>query len=216
MTDQDQRKGDASKRINMARHTGPKDRLSRRENFDLFGKGAKLTRLAQVPGMHGPKGQMKAQSQYGRQLREKQKMKRMYGILEKQFRKYVEEAFKHKGNTADALFGILETRLDNIVYRLGFAKTRPQARQLVSHRHVLVNGKKVNIPSLRLKIGDTVSLDSKAIKVPNVEKLLASKEAVIPSFLKRKGPVGKLDKEVKREDIKELINESDIIEFYSR
>ncbi len=200
----------------MARYTGPKDRLSRRENFDLFGKGAKLTRLGQVPGMHGPKGQMKAISQYGRQLREKQKMKRMYGIVEKQFRKYVEEALKSKGNTGDVLFGILETRLDNVVYRLGFAKTRPQARQLVGHRHVFVNGKKVNIPSYQLKIGDTISLSKVAMEVPNVKKLLAGKDVVIPAFLKRKAAVGKVEKSVKREDIKELINESDIIEFYSR
>src|SRR5579859_5183780 len=106
----------------MARYTGPKDRLSRRENFDLFNKGAKLTRLAQVPGMHGPKGQTRAQSQYGRQLREKQKMKRMYGVMEKQFANYVNQAFKFKGNSAIALFGLLEKRLDNVVFRLGFAK----------------------------------------------------------------------------------------------
>lgn len=200
----------------MARYIGPKDRLSRRENFDLFGKGAKLTRLTQFPGMHGPKGQMRAQSQYGRQLREKQKMKRVYQIMEKQFAKYVEEALKYKGNTGDALFGILESRLDNVVYRLGLAKTRPQARQLVSHRHILVNGKKVNIPSYRLKIGDTVTLDNSAMSVPNVKKLLENKEPVIPGFLERKGGAGKVKRAVKREDIKEMINESDIIEFYSR
>ena len=200
----------------MARYIGPKDRLSRRENFDLFGKGTKLTRLGQFPGMHGPKGQMKNQSQYGRQLREKQKMKRMYGVLERQFEKYVEEALKSKGNTAETLFGILETRLDNVVYRLGFVKTRPQARQLVSHRHILVNGKKVNIPSYRLKIGDVITLNNSAMQVPNVQKLLADKEPVIPGFLKRKAGTGKVERLVKRDDIKELINESDIIEFYSR
>jgi len=200
----------------MARYTGPKDRLSRRENFDLFGKGSKLTRLSQFPGVHGPKGQMKSQSQYGKQLREKQKVKRIYGILEKQFRTYVNEAFKSKGNTSDALFAILESRLDNVVYRLGFAKTRPQARQLVSHRHVLVNGKKVNIPSFRLKPGDTISLDTKALKVPNIKKLLDAKEPVIPAFLKRKAGIGLFKRNAKREDLKEDINESDIIEFYSR
>lgn len=200
----------------MARYTGPKDRLSRRENFDIFGKGSKLTRLSQVPGMHGPKGQMKSQSQYGKQLREKQKVKRMYGVLEKQFGTYLDEAFKSKGNTGDALFAILESRLDNVVYRLGFTKTRPQARQLVSHRHVLVNGKKVNIPSLRLKPGDTISLSSKALKVPNVQKLLENKEAIIPSFLKRKGGAGLFERYAKRQDLKEDINESNIIEFYSR
>lgn len=200
----------------MARYTGPKDRLSRREKFDLFGKGAKLTRLNVSPGMHGPKGQMRAPSQYGRQLREKQKMKRMYGMMEKQFSAYVNEALKSKGNTGDALFGIIEARLDNVVFRLGFAKTRPQARQLVSHRHVLVNGKRVNIPSYRLKVGDTVALHESAMQVPNVAKLLADKEPSIPDWLKRKAGAGIVQREVKREDIKELINESDIIEFYSR
>lgn len=200
----------------MARYTKAKDRLSRREGFDLFNKGAKLTRLSQFPGMHGPKGQMKAQSQYGRQLREKQKMKRMYGILEKQFANYMEEALKFRGNTADALFGILESRLDNVVFRLGFAKTRPQARQLVSHRHVLVNGKKVNIPSYRLKVGDTITLSEGAMDVPNVKKLVSEKEPVIPGWLKRKGGAGKVERKVKREEIREMINEFDIIEFYSR
>src|SRR5258708_4866363 len=127
----------------MARYTGPKDRLSRREGFDLFGAGVKLTRLNITPGMHGPKGQMRARSQYGRQLREKQKMKRMYGVMEKQFENYMNQAFKSKGNTGEALFWLLERRLDNVVYRLGFAKSRPQARQLVTHRHILVNGKRV-------------------------------------------------------------------------
>ena len=211
--DQDQRKGEEFK---MARYTGPKDRLSRREGYDLFGKGAKLTRLNITPGVHGPKGQLKAKSQYGRQLREKQKVKRLYGILEKQFAKYVEKALKSKGNTGDTLFMLLETRLDNVVYRLGFAQTRMQARQLVTHRHVLVNGKRVNIPSYQLKIGDTVSLSPKAIEIPNIKKLLAVEEPLLPAWLKRKAAVGKVDKMVKREDIRELINESDIIEFYSR
>ena len=200
----------------MARYTGPKDRLSRRENFDLFGKGVKLTRLAQTPGMHGPKGSMRAPSQYGRQLREKQKMKRFYGLMEKQFAKYVEEALKSKGNTGNALFGILESRLDNVVYRLGFAKSRPQARQMVTHRHVLVNGKRVNIPSYRLKIGDTVALNQSAMEIPNVGKLLANKEPDVPGWLKRKAGAGVVARALKREDIKEMINESDIIEFYSR
>ncbi|HWA52164.1 MAG TPA: 30S ribosomal protein S4 [Patescibacteria group bacterium] len=200
----------------MARYTGPLDRLSRRENFDLFSKGAKLTRLSQTPGMHGPKGQMRAQSQFGRQLREKQKVKRMYGILERQFAKYMEAALKFKGNSANELFVLLESRLDNVVYRLGFAKTRPQARQLVSHRHVLVNGKTVNIPSYQLKPGDTVALDQSAMTVPNVSKLLADKEPTIPGWLNRKAGAGKVERTVKRDDIKELINESDIIEFYSR
>src|SRR4030043_979424 len=102
----------------MARYTGPKDRLSRREAFDLFGKGAKLTRLAVPPGVHGPKGTRQS-SQYGKQLREKQKVKRLYGVLERQFRKYLESALKTKGNTGEKLLSLLEKRLDNVVYRLG-------------------------------------------------------------------------------------------------
>ena len=192
----------------MARYTGPKDRLSRREGFDLFNAGEKLTRLGTKPGMHGPKGQMRAPSQYGKQLREKQKMKRFYGVMERQFAKYVEQAFKVKGNTGEVLFWLLERRLDNVVYRLGFAKSRPQARQMVSHRHVLVNGKKVNIPSYQLIVGDVISL---ADVVPFVEK-----EFTIPGWLKRKASVGTVARIAKRDDIKELINESDIIEFYSR
>src|SRR3989344_4862054 len=138
----------------MARYTGPKDRLSRREGFDLFGKGARLTRLTVPPGIHGPKGTRNF-SQYGRQLREKQKVKRLYGLLEKQFRRYVEKALKAKGNTGEVLLSNLERRLDNVIYRLGFAPTRPSARQLVSHGHVLIDGKKVNIPSYQLKVGET-------------------------------------------------------------
>src|SRR5689334_16307094 len=110
----------------MARYTGPKDRLSRREGFDLFNKGGKLTRLNIFPGVHGPKGARGAGSQFGRQLREKQKVKRMYGLLEKQFASYMEKAMKTKGNTVNALFALLETRLDNVVYRLGLTQSRPQ------------------------------------------------------------------------------------------
>src|SRR5512146_886684 len=153
----------------MAKYVGPKDRLSRRENFDMFGAGAKLTRLNVPPGVHGPKG-VRGQSQFGKQLREKQKVKRIYGIMERQFRRYVEEALKTKGNTGEALLGALERRLDNATYRLGFVPSRPAARQLVSHGHVLVNGKKVNIPSYKLAIGDTVSLDGTGMAIPENKK----------------------------------------------
>jgi small subunit ribosomal protein S4 len=197
------------------RYTGPKDRLSRRENFDLFGAGTKLTRLQVPPGVHGPKG-TRGSSQYGRQLREKQKVKRMYGIMEKQFETYMTEAFKSKGNTGEALLVKLERRLDNIVYRLGFAPSRPAARQLVSHRHVLVNAKKVNIPSLQVSVGDTVSLDGKALSIPEVKKTLDLKDFKVVSWLKRKAAVGKVERLPKREDISEAVSEQDIVEFYSR
>ncbi len=200
----------------MARNIGPKDRLSRREGFDLFGKGGKLTRLNVTPGVHGPKGMRRAPSQYGRQLREKQKAKRLYGVMEKQFRGYMDRAFKIKGNTAEALFTLLESRLDNVVYRLKFAATRPQARQLVGHRHVLVNGKKVSIPSYQVKVGDSVSLSETATKIASVKKMLEAKDVNLPEWLDRKGYIGVVKALPKREDVIEPINEQDIIEFYSR
>lgn len=198
----------------MARYTGPKDRLSRREGVDLFGKGVKLTRLNVPPGVHGPKGASRS-SQYGRQLREKQKVKRMYGLTEKQFAKYVDLAFKTKGKTANKLFEMLETRLDNVVYRLGFAVTRAQARQMVGHGHVLVNGKRLNIPSYQVKPEDTIALTEKAMKIPKVAQLVKEVEK-IPSWLKRKGGAGKVVRVPVREDTPEPIVDQDIIEFYSR
>jgi small subunit ribosomal protein S4 len=199
----------------MAKYVGPKDRLSRRENFDIFGAGAKLTRLNVPPGVHGPKG-TRGSSQYGRQLREKQKVKRLYGLLEKQFRRYVNEALRTRGNTGETLLKSLERRLDNVVYRLGFAPSRPSARQIVSHRHVLVNGKKVNIPSFKVAVGDTVAIDAKALEVPEVKKVLDQKDVKIPEWLERKAAVGKVSSLPKREDITEPISEQDIVEFYSR
>ena len=199
----------------MAKYVGPKDRLSRREAFDIFSAGTKLTRLNVPPGVHGPRG-LSSSSQYGKQLREKQKVKRIYGILERQFRRYVEEALKSKGNTGEALLISLERRLDNVIYRLGFAPSRPAARQIVSHRHILVDGKKVNIPSYSLKVGETVSLDSKATNIPEVKKSIEQKDFKIPSWLKRKAVVGKVEAFPKREDITEPISEQDIVEFYSR
>ena len=197
------------------RYTGPKDRLSRRENFDLFGAGTKLTRLQVPPGVHRPKG-TRGSSQYGRQLREKQKVKRMYGLMEAQFERYMTEAFKSKGNTGEALLVKLERRLDNIVYRLGFAPSRPAARQLVTHRHVLVNAKKVNIPSLQVSVGDTISLDGKGLNMPDVKKTLDLKDFKVASWLLRKAAVGKVERLPVREDISEAISEQDIVEFYSR
>jgi small subunit ribosomal protein S4 len=199
----------------MGKYVGPKDRLSRRENFDIFSAGAKLTRLNVPPGVHGPKG-TRGSSQYGKQLREKQKVKRLYGIMEKQFRRYVEQAFKSKGNTGEAILISLERRLDNVIFRLGFAPSRPAARQLVSHRHVLVNGKKVNIPSYNLAIGDTVSLDATASKIPEVKAATEDNDVKIPSWLEKKALVGKVSTSPKREDISEAISEQDIVEFYSR
>lgn len=199
----------------MARYTGPKDRLSRREGVDLFGKGAKLTRLNVPPGMHGPRGTRKL-SQFGKQLREKQKVKRMYGLLERQFKKYVESALKKRGNTGEMLLSLLERRLDNVVYRLGFAPTRANARQLVSHRHILVNGKKLNIPSYLTKIEDTVSITKIGLEIPHIKKLIDQENPKLPQWLQRKAAVGKVVRFPVKDDIIEPISEADIVEFYSR
>ena len=199
----------------MGKYTGPKDRLSRREAFDLFGAGGKLTRLNVPPGVHGPKGS-RGSSQYGKQLREKQKVKRLYGIMERQFRRYVEEALKTRGNTGEALLTALERRLDNVVFRLGFTPSRPAARQLVSHRHVLVNGKKVNIPSYELVVGDVVSLDGKGSLIPEVKRAFERQDFKVPGWLERKAAAGKVAKAPTREDIAEPISEQDFVEFYSR
>lgn len=199
----------------MGKYTGPKNRLSRREGFDLFGRGTKLTRLNVPPGVHGPKG-TRGSSQFGKQLREKQKVKRMYGIMESQFRKYVNLAFKSKGNTGESLLTTLERRLDNVVYRLGFAPTRSSARQITSHGHVLVNAKKLNIPSYIVLPGDTISLDSRALSEPEVKRVLGNKELTLPNWLEKKAAVGKVSRLPKREDVTEFISEQDIVEFYSR
>lgn len=199
----------------MARYNGPKDRLSRREGFDLFGKGSKLTRLTVPPGVHGPKGSRKG-SQYTRQLREKQKVKRLYGLMERQFKRYIDQSLKKKGNTGEMLLNLLERRLDNVIYRLGFSPTRPAARQLVSHRHVLVDGLKVNIPSYQLSKGETVSLTKTAMEIPTIKKLIENADVKVPSWLERRAAIGRMIGQPKRDDIKEPISEQDIVEFYSR
>jgi small subunit ribosomal protein S4 len=200
----------------MGRYTGPKDRLSRREGIDLFGAGAKLTRLLVLPGVHGAKGQRRQPSQYGKQLREKQKVKRLYGVYERQFSNLVEKAMATRGNTADKLFSLLERRLDNVVYRLKLAPSRPAARQLVSHCHVLVNGGKVNIPSYQVKLNDTISLSGKALEIPFIKKIVAEKDLVLPAWLERKAAVGQVKKFPQMSDVTEPDSAQDIIEYYSR
>lgn len=195
------------------RYTGPKDRLSRRTGTDLFGKGAKLTRLTLPPGMHGAKGTRKL-SEYGRQLKEKQKMRYMYGLTEKQFAKYVTQALKSRGNTGEELIQLLERRLDNVVYRLGFAPTRAGARQIVSHAHVLVDGQVLNIPSYLVVAGQTVGLDITAQAIPEVKKSIEGEFS--SEWLERKATIGRVRQYPKREDITEPISEQDIVEYYSR
>ncbi len=197
------------------RYRGPKDRLSRRTGADLFGKGAALTRLTVLPGQHGPKGARKL-SEYGRQLKEKQKARFIYGVSERQMRSYMDQAQKFKGNTGEALVQFLERRLDNIVYRLGFAPSRSAARQLVSHKHVLVNGKVLNIPSYLIQKEEVISLDEKAQNIPEIKKVLSKEDVAFPSWLQRKAIVGKVVDMPKRAEVVEPFSEQDIVEYYSR
>lgn len=200
----------------MARYTGPKDRLSRSVGFDLFGKGSKLTRLNVPPGAHGGKRMRRSVSEFSKQLKEKQKVKLLYGVLERQFSRYAQKALRYKGNTGEQLLILLEKRLDNVLFRLGLAPTRMSARQFVSHGHVLVNSKKVNIPSYQVRKDDIVSLSSKGANIPSVVKLLSNKNFKTPSWLERKGIIGKVARDPNRQDITEPIVEQDIVEYYSR
>ena len=137
----------------MARYTGPKDRISRRFNVPIFGSNKTLERKNYPPGIHGPKGSRRKQSEYSVALAEKQKLRYQYGILERQFRRYFGEAQRSRGVTGEILLQLLETRLDNIVFRLGFASSRSASRQMVGHGHVAVNGRKVNISSYHVRVG---------------------------------------------------------------
>lgn len=202
----------------MARYTGPKHRLCRAEGMAICGspKCPVVTKNAGPPGQHGQKGRRKA-SEYGIQLREKQKVKRMYGVLERQFSKYFNMAAAKKEATGEALLQILETRLDNTIYRLCLAESRPQARQLVSHGHVQVNNKMVTIPSYNVKIGDIVSLSPKTANLPFIKKLVVDKkDEKVPSWLSKKATVGKVESMPKRDELELEINERLIVEYYSR
>jgi small subunit ribosomal protein S4 len=200
----------------MAHYTGPKNRLSRREGFDLFGKGNKLRRAQVPPGQHGPKG-AKRSTDFGTQLREKQKTKRLYGgIMEKQFRGYFEKARKVQGKTGEHLLRLLETRLDNVVYRLGFVPTRAMARQLVSHGHILVNDLPVNISSFQVQVGQEVSLHEKILNIPAVKARLENTEIKPPVWLSKQGSKGKILSAPTRTEIDSPVNEQLIVEFYSR
>ncbi|RII25863.1 MAG: 30S ribosomal protein S4 [Geobacter sp.] len=208
----------------MARYTGPSCRLCRRENMELFLKGERcytdkcaIKRRNYPPGQHG-QGRSKV-SNYGVQLREKQKVRRIYGILEKQFRSYFEKADRMKGVTGENLLSLLERRLDNIVYRSGFATSRIEARQLVRHGHFTLNGRKVNIPSIQVKVGDVLELREKSRKVSSIiESLEGVVRRGIPQWLELdkdafKGMVKSLPV---REDITMPIQEQLIVELYSK
>jgi len=213
----------------MARHIDPVCKLCRREGIKLYLKGSRcespkcaIERRNQPPGMHVRRGKL---TEYGERLREKQKLKRFYGLLEKQFRRYFSLAARSTENTGEALLSLLERRLDNVVHRLGFAPSRAGARQLVSHGHVMLNGKHCNIPSLILKPGDKVSVKTRARSTAQVRLNQQAHMEPIPDFLEITGsepPEGKLTRVPGKGDVdprlnkdKEL-NEQLIIEFCSR
>lgn len=204
----------------MARYTKSKHKLARREGINLIDKttgnqAASLARRLNIkPGVHGMKRARKL-SEFGQQLREKQRAKNMYGVLEKQFANLVHDVQKMKGDTSEQIVARLEQRLDNVVYRLGFAKSRFMARQFVSHGHVLVNGKKLTIPSYTVKTGDVISLSEKIQKNPDVVKLFAEDKVILP-YLERKATAGKLVRLPKREDVEVPFDVQMIIEYYSR
>lgn len=202
----------------MARYTGPKHRLARREGFNVLEKASTSLdrRLNVPPGQHGPKGGRRRVSEFGQQMREKQKVKRIYGVLERQFRRYIKEAQKRKGETGSVLLSLLERRLDNVLYRLRFAKTRLFARQLIGHGHVYVNNKKVTIPSYQVREDELITLGPKALKIPIIKELLDDKDISLPNWLSRQGGAGKVAKVPTRNDVETSINEQLIVEYYSR
>lgn len=208
----------------MARYTGPKCRICRRLQAKLFLKGERcykekcgFERRNYAPGQHGQKGR-KLQS-YGLQLQEKQKMRYYYGLAEKQFKKTFEKAQRMKGVTGENLLSLLERRLDNVVYQLGFASSRAQARQLVRHGHILVNGRKANIPSYTVKVGQEISLRQALKENPQIQANMESARGRgIPSWLELDSTnlAGKVIALPSREDIKVPFQESLVVELYSK
>ncbi len=210
----------------MARYSDPVCRICRREGLKLYLKGERcytdkcaIDRRGYAPGQHGQTQGRKRTSEYGLQLREKQKARKMYGVLEKQFRAYYDEAARRKGITGDTLLQLLETRLDNVVYRLGFAASRPEARQLVKHGHFEVNGRRVDIPSYQVRIGESVSVREKSATSPKFKELLEAAEGkTVLSWLERDMVTrsGKATRLPAREEIDAPVTEQLIIEYYSR
>lgn len=203
----------------MARYTGPRTKISRRFGVALFGPSKALDRRNFPPGQHGLRAGRKKKSDYSIALGEKQKLRFQYGILEKQFRGYYEEAARRRGVTGEILLQLLELRLDNVCYRLGFANTRAAARQLVNHGHVLVNGKSVDIPSYSVKPGDKIKIGAK----PSAQQLALRMMDLTQSVplvdwltLDRESLEATVERVPERSDIDPLVNEQLIVELYSR
>jgi len=201
----------------MARYRGPKSKIARRFKEPIFGPDRALDKKPYPPGIHGSSHRRKKESEYGIQLQEKQKAKYTYGILERQFRKTFAMAAKKKGITGEVLLQLIEARLDNVVYRLGIAPTRSAARQLVSHRHIVVNGEVVNVPSYSLKEGDVVGVREKAKSLEVITDALASRSNKF-SWLDwdQEKQQGKFMNYPPREEIPENIREQLIVELYSK
>ncbi len=206
----------------MARYLGPKCKLSRREGTDLFLKSRARSidskcHIDKIPGDKGTR--QKRLSDYAVQLREKQKLRRIYGILEKQFRSYYKEAARRKGSTGENLLSILECRLDNVVYRMGFGVTRNEARQLVSHKSILVNGKSVNIPSFQVNTSDVISIREKSKKQVRIQDSLAiAEQLTFPEWLdvNIKAMEGTFKSVPERSELPAEINEQLVVELYSK
>ena len=202
----------------MARYTGPRVRISRRFGVPIFGPSKYLERRNYGPGVHGPKRRPK-HTDYGLGLIEKQKLRYYYGLLERQFRGVYEKALRRRGVTGEQMLQILETRLDNVIYHLGFGNTRAQARQMVCHGHVKVNSRKVNIPSYALKVNDVIEVkDTNASKQMATRSLESSTSRVVPDWLSldknaMKGTVMRIPT---RDEIHPIANEQAVVEFYSR
>jgi small subunit ribosomal protein S4 len=208
---------------NVARYIGPKCKLARREGTDLFLKSARRSldskcKLDTKPGQHGVKSGMR-QSDFGNQLREKQKLRRMYGLMERQFRRYFAEAARRKGSTGTNLLQLLESRLDNVVYRMGFGSTRAEARQLVTHCAIMVNGKSLNVPSAVLKSGDVVTITEKSKGQLRIADSLQLAEKVgFPLWVEvdAKKLTGTFKGAPDRSEFAQDINESLVVELYSK
>jgi small subunit ribosomal protein S4 len=203
----------------MARNTGPKTRISRRYNVLIAGSAKAFERKNYPPGMHGPKGSRRKVSEYALALAEKQKLRHQYGVLEKQFRRYFQIALSKRGVTGETLLQLLETRVDNVVYRMGFAKTRAGARQLVAHGHVRVNGRKLDVASANLKPGDKVAIKEAAGSKRLAQRNLEQTQIVtVPEWLlvDRDNLQGEVTRIPTRDEINPIANEQLVVELYSR
>lgn len=200
----------------MSRYTGPKFKLSRRLGVSLSGTGKELAKRAYAPGQHGP-NQRKKLSGYGVQLQEKQKLRHMYGLSEKQFRNLFDRASKMQGIAGENFMFLLESRLDNLVYRLGFANSRAGARQLVSHGHITVNGKKVDIASYLVSIGDVIGLREKSRGMKSIKEAIEGRHH-LPAYVEYNEAAmeGKFVRLPDRGELSQDIDEKQIVEFYSR